>query len=170
VKKVSWFGVGLILVGVAMLLDRFDVFSFGWMPVLWALVAVLGLVKAIDGFGKKKSGRVFWGTFWFLFGTYSLLRYIDVVELRSYWWLPALVLMLGFSQLMKYANTPKEWHLLVPAVLLLAIGAAMVLTEFGYFYHHDVVEAIRIYWPVGLIFFGLSLIMQRTLSQSRGSH
>lgn len=166
-KRVSWFGVGLILVGVAMFLDRFDVLSFGWMPVLWGLVAVIGLIKAIDGFGKNKSGRVFWGTFWFLFGTYNLLRDIDVVELRSYWWLPALLLMLGFSLLTMYASTPREWHLLVPALFLLGIGAAMVLTEFGYLYRHDVVEAIRMYWPVGLILFGGALVARSVLPRPK---
>jgi hypothetical protein len=88
VKRFSWFGVGLVIIGVAMLLDRLDVIPFGWQPVFWTLIAAFGIAKAVDGFGRKKSGHVFWGTILFLFGTYSLLRDLDVVELRSYWVIP----------------------------------------------------------------------------------
>ena len=113
------------------------------------------------------AALVFWGTLLFLLGSYCLLRDLDVVELRSYWWLPAVLLILGFSFLMMYLSTPKEWHLLVPSLLLLGVGAAMVLTEFGYFYRYDVVYAIRMYWPLGLILFGVSLILRRTFQRSR---
>ena len=166
-KRGSWFGVGLIVLGISMLLDRLEILRFGWHPVLWTLLALVGLVRAIDGFGKKKIGRVFWGTFLFLFGAYILLREIDAVELRSYWWLPAMMLIVGFSILMMVVCAPREWHLLVPSVVLLGIGAAMVLTEFGYFYSHDIVEAVRMYWPVGMILFGLSLVLQRSFPRSK---
>jgi hypothetical protein len=157
----------MVVLGISMLLDRLDVVRFGWHPVFWTLLVIFGLVRAMNGFEKKKTGRVFLGTFLFLFGAYNLLRIMDVVELRSYWWLPAIILMLGFSLLMMFVCAPKEWHVLVPALMLLGIGAAMVLTELGYFYQYDIVEAIRKYWPAGLILFGLSLILQRTLARSR---
>jgi hypothetical protein len=166
-KNIPWFGVGLIVVGVAMMLDRFNILSFGWWAVIWSLIAVSGIMKAVHGFSNKRSGRVFWGTFLFLLGTYGLLRDIDVIELRSYWWLPAMILIVGFSLMMMYMSTPKEWHLLIPALVLLGTGAAMVLTEFGYFYRYDVVEAIRRYWPAALILFGLSLVLRGRFSSSK---
>ncbi len=167
VGRFSWLGVGLVLVGGTMLLDRIGVVQVGWQPVLWALLSVYGIVKAIDGFSKKKSGRVFWGTFLFLFGVYNVLRHLDIVELRSYWLFPAIVLIVGFSLLMMYLSSPKDWHLLIPAVALLGTGVVIVLTEFGYFYRYDVMEAFRMYWPIGLILFGLALVLRRVSSHSR---
>ena len=157
-KRYSWFGIGLVIIGAAMLLDRLDVIRFGWQPIFWTLIAAFGIAKAVDGFGRKKSGRVFWGTVLFLFGAYNLLRDLDVVELRSYWMLPAMLVIMGLSFLMMYISSLKEWHLLIPAILLLGIGAVMIMTEYGYFYRYDVFEAVRMYWPVGLILFGGAMV------------
>jgi hypothetical protein len=166
-NRFSWLGGGLLIIGSAMLLDRLDVVRFGWQPVFWTLVALFGIVKAVDGFGKKRSGRVFWGTFLFLFGVYELLRDLDVIELRSYWMFPAILLIIGLSLLMMYINSPREWHLLIPSLLLLGTGAAIILTEFGYFYRYDVIEAVRMYWPVGLILFGFALVARRFSPHSK---
>ena len=160
-KKFSWLGVGLVLAGTAMLLDRLDVVRFGWHVVVWLFVALFGIVKCIDGFGVKKSSRVFWGTFLFLLGVYNVLRDLEVVELRSYWLFPAILVIMGLSLLMMYVSSPREWHLLIPSILLLGTGAAMILTEFGYLYRYDVIEWVRMYWPVGLILFGLGLVLRR---------
>ena len=166
-NRYSWFGIALIVVGAAMLLDRFQVVRFGWWFSVWALIGVFGLVRSIDGFAKRRPAGVFWGTFLFLFGTYFLLRDLDMVELRSYWWFPAMLLILGFSFLTTYVSTPRDWHLLVPSLVLLGVGSAMILTELGYIYRYDVVHAIRMYWPVALIAFGISLILSRAFPHSR---
>ena len=160
-RRFSWPGIGLVLVGTTMLLDRFTVIRFEWMTVLWAVVAVFGLVKAVDGFAKRRSSKVFWGTFFFLLGVYATLRHLDIVELRSYWWPPAVLLIIGFSILMMYVSSPRDWHLLVPAILCLGVGSAVVLAELGFIYRYDVSEAVRMYWPVGLILFGLALVLRR---------
>jgi hypothetical protein len=149
-----------------MLLDRLDVIRFGWQPVFWTLTAAFGIAKAVDGFGRKKSGRVFWGAILFLFGTYNLLHDLDVVELRSYWVLPAMLVIVGLSFLMMYISAPKEWHLLIPAILILGIGVVMIMTECGYFHRYDVFEAVRMYWPVGLILFGGAMVARRALPQA----
>ena len=158
VKRFSLPGVGLIMVGATMLLDRFNVIRFDWSTVLWGIIALYGFVKAIDGNTRKKSGRVFLGTFFFLLGLYNILCNLEVIAFRSYWWMPVLLLIIGFSILMVYVTSPKDWHMLVPAILLLGSGTAVILAEFGYLYRYDVAELLRTYWPIGLILFGIALI------------
>jgi len=166
-NRFSWLGTGLVIIGAAMLLDRLDLVRVGWQPVFWIVILIFGGLRAVDGFSRKKHGRVFWGTMLFLFGTYQLLRGLDVVELRSYWMLPAMLVIVGSSFLMMYVGSPREWHLLIPSALLLGTGAALILTEHGYIYRYDVIETVRLYWPVGLIMFGLALVARRILPYSR---
>jgi len=166
VRKLSWIGIVMILVGLMMLLDRFDLIHLGLYPIFWSLVAVFGVVRCVDGFGKKKGGRVFWGTFLFLFGTYNILRHVDIVELRSYWMFPALLVIVGLSLFVTYVSIPKDWHLLVPAVFLLGAGVTLIMTEFGYFYRYDVIRAFHVYWPIGLILFGLALVVSKISPRS----
>ncbi len=165
--RFSWIGIVLILVGSALLLDRVGVIRFGLPPLLWSLLAIFGALKAIEGFSRKKSGRVFWGTFLFLLGVYGVLRYLDVIELRSYWMMPAILVIAGLSILMMFVSSPKDWHLLIPALLLTGTGSAIILTELGYLYRYDVLESLRIYWPVGIILFGLALIVRNVSFHSR---
>jgi hypothetical protein len=166
-NKVSWLGAGLVVLGLAMLVDRLNLVRFGWETALWLLLAVYGAVKAVDAFGKKKAGRVFWGALFFLFGSYSLLRDLGVVELHSSWMLPHVILIVGLSFLMMYASSPREWHLLVPTLAFLGLGVVMILTDYGYLYRYEVVDALRVYWPVGLIMFGLALVVRRIVPHSR---
>jgi hypothetical protein len=163
----AWLGIALVLVGLAMLLDRLDVMQFGWQPVFWGVVAVFGVVRAVSGFEKKKSGSIFWGTTLFLVGMYNILWRIGVVDVVSYWWPPAILLVIGFSTLMVYSCFPARWHLLVPAVLLLAAGSVLIMTEFGYFSRYEVMRAMRVYWPVGLILFGGALVLRRVSHNHR---
>jgi hypothetical protein len=165
-RSSSWIGIGLILVGLTIFLDRLDLIHFGVYPVVWFLVAAFGIVQSIDGFGRHKSGRVFWGTSLFLFATYLVLRHANIVELRSYWMFPALLVIIGLSLAVTYVSTPRDWHLLIPSALLLGTGVTMIMTEFGYFYRYDVIHAFRVYWPIGLILFGLALVASRISPRS----
>ena len=56
-RTTSWVGVVLILIGLSLLLDRFDILRIGIFPILWLLVAVFGFARTIDGFGKNKPGH-----------------------------------------------------------------------------------------------------------------
>ena len=165
--RFSWFGLVLLLVGSVLLLDRFGVVPLGWGPLLWFLLAAFGAVRTIEGFAKRKSGRVFWGTFLFLFGAYGMLRYLDVVELRSYWMMPAILVMVGLSLVMTFVSSPKSWHLLIPGLLFLGAGSAIILSDFGYLYRYDVMHSLWTYWPAGLILFGLALVVRGVSFHSR---
>jgi hypothetical protein len=160
-KNAPWFAISLILIGGTLLLHRLHVISFGWQGVGWALLCLFGAFKAVEGFSGHTRGKVFWGTLLFLVGLYGVLRHLDVVELRSYVTFPAILLALGFSLLATVLSNPKDWHLLVPALFFAALGTVLLLDEFGYFYRWDVVAAVKSYWPVVLILFGVAILLNR---------
>jgi hypothetical protein len=76
------------------------------------------------------------------------------------------VLTLGFGFLGMFLCSPKDWHVLVPGIFFLATGAAIAAAELGYVYRYDVVVAIKTYWPVAIIGFGVALITRRFLNES----
>ena len=156
-----WFGIILILAGAALLLDRLDILNIEFSYVLWSFVMIVGFAKVYLGFSSNHSGRIFFGTIFFLFGLYFLLRAIDYVEMRGHIFIPATFLIVGFAFIMMYLNNPREWAFLIPAVLLMGIGAAYILSEVGYLYPWEVREYVRMYWPVGLILIGLAVLLRR---------
>ncbi|MFN0158991.1 MAG: LiaF transmembrane domain-containing protein [Bacteroidota bacterium] len=160
-SRFSWFGAGLVTVGITLLLNRMDILSLHWWTGLWCILAALGVKLVVDGFEKHSRGRIFGGTMLFLNGLYQILGDIDVVEFRSYYFFPVLILILGFSFLMTYISSLKAWHLLVPAILLSGFGSLLLLTEFGFLYRWEVLSLVKDYWPIGLILFGFSLLLTR---------
>jgi hypothetical protein len=160
--RVSWFGVGLVFIGLALLLRKLNVVAMDWPVILWAIVTVVGGAKIVQGYSARAHGMAFWGTLLFLVGGYNLLWNIDVLVIRHGLVIPALFLAIGVSFLVMYTVTPKDWHLLVPALVFAGLGAVMGLAEMGYLYRWDVEDAVRTYWPAALILFGASLLLSRT--------
>jgi hypothetical protein len=163
--KIPWFGVGLIVVGAVMLLHRLDVISLGWHAALWALVALFGVYKLISAFSNGgRPGSAFWGTVLFVLGTYQTLERMDLFCVDSYLLFPWTVVLVGVGFLMMFAVKPRHWHVIIPAMSFLVAGGMMILAEMGYFDRWDVVDALRQYWPIALILFGVSLLLSRKTS------
>jgi len=155
------FAVALIVVGLVLLLDRLDVIRFGYHMVFWFLVMLYGLVRAVQGFSAGKKGRIFAGTVLFLYGLFFLLRSSDYVDVRMRMFLPATFLIFGIALLMMYLDNYREWELLIPAGLMCGLGAALILGELGYLDQYEVWDAVRLYWPLGLVLIGIALLLRR---------
>ena len=165
-SRIPWFAVSLIVVGAAMLLDRFNVISLAWPLALWGLVALFGAHRVISGFSAQRRGKVFWGSLLFLFGLYRIFHRLDLVEADHYLFFPTLMLIVGLSFLATYIAAPKEWHLLVPALIFVGFGGTLLLSEYGYFDRWEVMWMIRRYWPLALIVFGALLLLRRRAPES----
>jgi hypothetical protein len=159
--SIPWFAVAMIGVGVVLLLDRLDLIRFGFQMAFWSLLVVFGLVRVVKGFSRNQRGSIFGGTVAFLYGLFFLLRSSDYVDVHMGMFLPATFLVFGIALLMMFLNNYHEWELLIPAAMLCGIGAAFVLTDLGYLDRYDVWEAVRMYWPVGLVLLGLALLLRR---------
>ncbi len=159
--RFSWFGAALIVIGLAMVLHRLGTVSFEWPTVLWTLVAVAGVLKLVQGFMDRKRGSVFWGTIFFAVGASVVVDRAELVIIPSYFIPSFFVVAIGIGFLLMFLVAPREWHVLIPALVFLSIGTAMVLAEVGYLREWDVKEIIHTYWPVALILFGGSLLLSR---------
>ena len=162
--RFPWFGVGLIVVGAVMLLHRLGMVSFSWHAALWGALALFGAFKLVTAFTTGRSGAAFWGTALLGLGGYQLLEALDAVYISSYLLFPWTVVLVGVGFLMMFAVRPREWHVIVPALFFVATGSIMILAEMGYFDRWDVVEAIRQYWPIALILFGVTLLLNKKSS------
>jgi hypothetical protein len=159
-----WFGVALIVVGSALLLHRMGVMTFGWHTAFWGIVALFGAFKLATSFTTGRAGSAFWGTVFLVAGGYQMLEDMNIAYVSSYLLFPWTVVLVGVGFLMMFAVRPRNWHVLVPAAVFIGAGALMVLSEMGYMNRWDVVDAFRQYWPIALILFGITLLLNRKSS------
>jgi hypothetical protein len=160
-RRLPVFGILLLVVGVALLLEKLDVIEFGWSKILWAAVAVLGAAIVIRSFVQNGRAGIFWGTLLFLYGLFFLLRSLDLIESQVAVFMPATFTILGFGFLMLFVSDPKDWHLLIPSVILLGFGGAFMLAEAGYIHRWEMWETFRTWWPLVLVLVGFSLVLRR---------
>ena len=160
-KKFPIIGILLLVVGIALLLEKLDIVEFGWSRILWGAVTLFGAAIVIRAFLYNARGKIFWGTMLFLYGLLFLLRSLRLVENHWELFMPASMTILGFAFLMLFVFDPKDWHLLIPSVILLGFGGAFMLTEVGYFHRWEIWDTFGRWWPLILILVGFSLIFRR---------
>lgn len=165
--RISWFGIALIIVGMALLLDRFDVIDIDFSTVFWPIVMIAGILLVGRGFSLNGRGKIFWGTVLFLSALFFFLRSSEYVEVYGHMFPPATLLIFGIAFLMLYLHNIRDWYLLIPAVALCGVGIVFILVEYGYLYRWEVWEAVRMYWPIVLILFGVAIMLRRGLIRQK---
>ncbi len=160
-KDFPLFPVLLIVVGFAMLLDRSGVLAFGWWPILWTVIALLGLFKIYRAFRFPGERGMVWGTTLLCVGLYFVLEDLGVILIPGGALFPAFLAVVGLGFLLAVLRQPREWHLAVPAVVLLGIGSAMFLAETGHIVRWMVIDLVGQWWPAAFVLFGAALLLNR---------
>jgi hypothetical protein len=159
--RFPFFAILLILGGAVMLLDRLSLLDVTWMGVIWILIALVGASKLWRSVGRPSRGGQFWGTVLLLGGMAMALYEFDILIIPPRLGLPLILVLLGIGTLVKFAFMPREWHLLVPALALLGVGGAMILTVYDYLPYRSLACTLGTYWPVALVVFGAALLLNR---------
>jgi predicted membrane protein len=99
--RIFW-GLVLILIGALVLFERFGLHDLGWILSNWwpAIFILIGISILIgNGFRRPVSGLLF-----ILFGTFFLLRELDILDydVWHYFW-PAALVLLGLWIILKPA-------------------------------------------------------------------
>ena len=60
-RQIPWFGIAIIVVGVAILLTRLHLVDLEFSNVFWPLMMGLAVVNVTRGFAKERRGQIFGG-------------------------------------------------------------------------------------------------------------
>lgn len=160
-----WFGVLLVLVGGALLLDRLAVLHLEYGRIMLGAAVVFGMYHVVRGFSRNRNGSIFWGTVLFLYGVYFFVRTFALFEFPKHLFFPASVLIFGVAIMMVYLNNLKEWFLIVPGVFLTAIGTILLLGRLELYDVWELWEPVRLYWPVVMILTGVAILLSGKLKR-----
>jgi len=102
-------GLFLVIVGILLLLDRFDIVVVGPVWHFWPLILVaIGLGRIADARDAREYRKAF---FWLFFGGWFLVNELHVLSLNYHNSWPLLMIGWGISMLWKSGNdhpSPQE--------------------------------------------------------------
>ena len=101
------------------------------------------------------------GTILFFVGLYLVLEDLHVLLFPGGTLFPLFLVVVGLGFFLALLRQPHEWHLAVPALCFLGVGAVMVLAEIDYLGRWAVLDMIRQWWPLALVLFGAALLLNR---------
>ncbi len=166
--RLSWFGVALIVIGAALILERLQVLRFTWSEVFWAVLVLVSAIKIVQGFsnsmttqGRRGRGRVFWWTVIGSYSTYQVLRVIGWYDPPDNILFALMMIAIGGGITLMFLSYPRDWHVAIPAVIVLGLGITIYLGEIGTLYRWDIMHVVATYWPVALILFGAGMLLNR---------
>jgi hypothetical protein len=166
-NRIPFFGIILVLIGMGLLLRQLHIIRVdGTAMVLFGVVAY-GTAMIVRSFLSNIRQSLFFGSLCFFSGIVLLLGKYELIEHSPYVYVPGFLLSVGLSFTMLYLFNLRDYHLLVPAVIFIALGIAFMMTEVGYLYPSDVKDAVRQYWPVAIIVFGVLMLFRRNGSPTR---
>ncbi|MFA6456550.1 MAG: DUF5668 domain-containing protein [Bacteroidota bacterium] len=160
-NRIPFFGIILVLIGVGLLLRQLHIIHVdGVSLVLFGMIGYGGAM-ILRSFMSNIRQSLFFGSLCFFSGVLLVLGKYDLIENSAYIYVPGFLLSFGLSFFMLYLFNFRDYQLLIPAVIFSGLGIAFMMTEIGYLYPSDVKEAIRQYWPVAIILFGVLMLFRR---------
>lgn len=158
-KKVSIVpGLLLVLVGVALLLNKLDLVEWYWGDVYPVIMLGLGILFFSFVFVRRDRNASFWGTTFLLLGGFFFLRNFDIIP--YYFWeeiWPVIPLAIGIGFIVLYAFKPEDWGVLIPGAVLLFIGIVALANTMDFYWRTR--ELVEDFWPVILIVIGGALVL-----------
>ncbi len=146
-------GLVLILIGLAMLANRLHVRLPGWDSIYPFVFILLGLASAYRIRGRGHREGVFGTVFFLSLGAFFVLRNFDLIPYFHSW--PIFPIAVGLGILAQIIFVPSHWGVVIPGVVLVLFGVAMLFEELDYWYFYDVAK----FWPVILIAFGIGILL-----------
>lgn len=157
-------GAGLMLIGIAYILQITGVLSFDIKIASAYLLLFYGLVFVSANLGKNHRGILFAGAVIFIAGVvmfvinnYEILNPVKIL-------LPSILFSVATGFLMLYVDDSKEKMFLIAAVILYVISLLLIkLMDFFFIinYANRISFVILQLWPVFLLLAGIGLLVNR---------
>ena len=159
--RVPILGVVFIVLGFALLLDRLDVVMLRWGRVFWSVVTMYGGALVVLAFVNRNRRNLRWGNLLLFFGGCVALHQWHAIPREDFYIVPLLSVALGLSFFTSYLYEPRNFPLLIPAVVFVGFGTVFYLWWWEYLDWFDFRYYARTYWPLLLVTLGLAIALRR---------
>ena len=150
-------GILLLALGVLLLIERTGVIELNFSRISAFTILVVGGFEAITAFASSNRRRLFWGSALFLTGMLvALISYNFVPDAWDQIW-PSALIIPGLAFLMLYFSNPREYSLIILAVLFVAVGLVGLLflkNNFG----DNIFGTFHFLVPLAIVFGGFYVI------------
>jgi hypothetical protein len=152
-------GLLLLLFGALLLMSRAGVVDLNFTRVAAFAVLMVGGFESITAFAGSNRRRLFWGSILFLSAMLVLLvSYGYIPDSWGQIW-PSALIIPGLAFLMLFFSNPKEYSLLLVAVLFVAVGWSLLLAQKGeYIFGEGIFGTLRFLVPVAIVAAGVYII------------
>lgn len=152
-------GLLLLMFGVLLLMSRAGVVNLNFTRIAAFAVLIVGGFEAITAFAYSNQKRLFWGSILFLSAMLTLLvSYEYIPDSWSQIW-PSALIIPGLAFLMLFFSNPREYTLLVIAVLFVVVGWTGLMAQkedFGI--GEGAFSVLRIAVPVAVVAAGIYVV------------
>ena len=153
-------GIALIVVGLWLVSRRVLDWTPEWEYIYPVAMILIGGFLIWETFIRNRSKALFWGVVLLGLGAFFFLRNYDFIPYfysDEYWPIFLIALCLGFFAL--FVMNPKDWGVLIPALILLFFGIGYGLRNLdGRFRGFE--RIVETYWPALLILIGLGVVLR----------
>jgi hypothetical protein len=154
------FGIFLILLGIGLILSKLHFLHYRWGIILWTCLGVAGCAAVVQAFITRRRGVVFWGSLLFFTSIVMILHRLELLNFAPWDDLATFSLALGLSFLMLFLYDPRRFGVLVPVFFFGGYGVLYYLWWWDVIDWFEMKHYLHLYWPVLIIFWGLSLVFR----------
>jgi hypothetical protein len=160
-QRIPVIGIILVLLGALLLMKQLNMVKLNTAIVISMGFTLYGAVAVIRSYSTNIRRSLFWGGLCFFGGILFMLSGFDLISRSPEVLIPAFIIIFGLAFVTLYLFNFRDIHLLIPAILFIGIGTALMMTELGFWYVSDVWTNVHHYWPIALILFGISMLLRK---------
>ena len=157
--KFPWFGITIVAIGAALLVLNLRIVHVSWPTAIWAVIGAIGAVKLVRGITARRRREAFWGMVLFAAGVLVVMLREDVYDIGPGAVFAGLMMAVGAGFLVMYFLAPRGWRVLIPALIFLVFGGAIMAVELGFADRWQIGRMLETFWPVAIIAWGAALLV-----------
>ena len=166
-RRHNFLAIVLIVFGLLLILNQFDLIYFSRLNIFITGSAFLGIVLLNKGFNHPMKKGILGGSFFVFFAVILVFMRMGFLPINDQIGTGIIFVLLGLANIIYFLVYPKKTANIIFAILFLLLGLPFLLTYYDVLSVWMVEDYFITYWPALLIIFGLGLLIDGMLKRKQ---
>jgi len=166
-KQSYLFPVTLIITGILLLVNQFELIEFTRPNMIIGGSTIIGLVLLRKAFLTPARNGLFGALFFIILAIEFLMLNLGYLPMDDYLIVPIILFPLGMANLVFYLFTRKNFTNITFGLIFLIATSPFLLSHYGYISYWEISNTVSTYWPVLLITAGLGFLIEGIFKKAK---